>query len=173
MSTFYDPGPIPGWPIGRPAGAGPGPDALPMPTAPAESGMSNSGTPATATGATARRALEPSHPPAELSREREERVRALRDAVQGAAERLQSTEPLSLRDFHETVYAACAALQPGDLGTDGATVGQQFEAFFERLRKLADAHAEPVPTTSLGLDADAGFLKDMAEFITSNYALQS
>lgn len=222
MSTFYDPGPIPGWPIGRPAGGKNGPGAAAgdnddpgavtggsdapgaaqgSNTGPgaAPGAVNNPGTPSlsttrpsatSSTQAGARRvelALaststgpSPQRPPptdrqawiAER-RQAEARVRALRDAVQTAAVRLQSGEPISLREFYTQLRTACATMQTGDLGTDGVTIGQQFEAFFERMRGLAEAHAEPVPTSALGLAADARFLNDMAEFLTSNYALDA
>lgn len=132
MSTFYDPGPLPGWPVGKPV---------------------------------VRSIDEEAASPAEA------RVRALRDAVAEAAALLEGREMVELREFHDRLWAACTALEDGDLGSDGATVGQQFEAFFERLRGLVEEHDEPVPTASLGLPADARFLNDMAEFLTRNYAL--
>lgn len=183
MNTFYDPGPLPGWPIGRPAGAEPKLDG------PAESAMPNA-TSATDTMDTPKRRLElevvapaasgspgavrrpgESSALATLGKEREARVRALRDAVREAAARLQASEPVSLRAFHDTLSAACAALVAGDLGSDVVTIGQQFDALFERLRELADAHVEPVPTSALGLATDARFLHDMAEFLTRNFTL--
>jgi hypothetical protein len=101
----------------------------------------------------------------------EARVRALRDAVRDATARLQPGGQVSLREMHDDLWAVCSAIEPGDLGADGTTIGQQFEAFFERLRGLVAEHVETVPTDSLGLAADARFLNDMGEYLTRNYAL--
>jgi hypothetical protein len=111
--------------------------------------------------------VERERSPAEL------RVLALRDAVRSTVLVLQGDEPVLLSEVHDALWAACEAIQGEDLGSSGATIGQQFEAFFERLRGLVDMHTEPVPTASLGLPADARFLHDMAEYLTSNYALDA
>lgn len=102
----------------------------------------------------------------------EVRVRALRDAVQAAAARLQGEGEVALREIYEPLWAACTAIQPDDLGGDGVTVGQQFEAMFERLRGLVESHPEPVPTHSLGLQGDARFLNDMADYLTRRFGLE-
>lgn len=180
MSTFYDPGPIPGWPVGRPTGSNAGPAEIPgkggQPEAPGTPGTpSTPGTlpaapaAATSTAKTSGILNERSGRGAEA----EARVRALRDAILESATRLQAGAPVSLREFYTGLHTACMSLEAGDLGSDGVTIGQQFEAFFERMRSLAEAHPEPVPTTALGLDADARFLHDMAEYLTSNYALDA
>lgn len=104
----------------------------------------------------------------------EPRVRALRDAIRKTADRLDpSAPPVLLQTLHDELWAACTAVQHGDLGTDGAAIGQQFEALFERLSNLARAHTTPVPPTSLGLPADARFLQDMAEYLTQRFALDA
>jgi hypothetical protein len=102
----------------------------------------------------------------------EARVRALRDAVQAAAARLQGDADVVLRELYDPLWQACTAIQPDDLGGDGVTVGQQFEAMFERLRGLVERHPEPVPTHSLGLQGDARFLNDMADFLTRRFGLE-
>ncbi len=136
MTTFYDPGRLPGWPTG---------------------------------GLAETRSGEPSTPrtPARA----QARVRSLRDAAQDAATLLGSAESVLLRELHDGLWAACEAIVGDDLGPDGALIGQQFEAFFERLRELVAAHTEPVPVGSLGLPGDARFLHDMAEYLTRRYAL--
>jgi len=101
----------------------------------------------------------------------EGRVRALRDALQSAAERLESAEPAPVGEIHEAVLAACAGILPGDMGRDGVVVGQQMEAMLERFAGIAAAHPEPLDTSSLGLPGDARFLRDMAEFVTRRYGL--
>jgi hypothetical protein len=191
MSTFYDPGPLPGWPTGtpkgRPAGVEPagnpdrqtvdGADKSPSDSLPG--GQATTQNVARSSGGAggqlpvmniARSGPETQGQPGGAA---EARVRELRDAVQSAANRLLSGESVLLREFHDELWVACTALQRGDLGSDGANIGQQFEAFFERIRGLADGETEPVPTTSLGLPADARFLQDMAEYLTRNYALEA
>lgn len=172
MSIFYNPGPIPGWPTGKPRGSQ-APETQeptePVPGAPTSIQQTTSPTADLALASTtptrdlppgAR--LDPALP----------RVRELRDAIQEAAYRLDpAAPPVALQILHDELWAACTAIQHGDLGTDGALIGQQFEALFERLRDLARAHTTPVPTTSLGLPADARFLQDMADYLTQRFAL--
>jgi len=50
-------------------------------------------------------------------------------------------------------------------------IAAQFEAMFGRLGELAGSHPGPVPTSALGLPADARFLRDMATFLTRRYGL--
>lgn len=182
MSIFYNPGPIPGWPTGKPRGsqAQDRPQAQGQPQAlnPEEQSTTGARTVIQLTHATAAESFaHPATPLGELpDGERhpaEQRVRALRDVVQDAATRLAATEPVQLPVLHDTLWAACTAVQNGDLGTDGALIGQQFEAFFERLRDLAATHTTPVAPDSLGLPADARFLQDMAEYLTQRFALDA
>lgn len=101
----------------------------------------------------------------------EARVRALRDEVARVAERLEAEEPVVIAEVLERLERACAAIHDGDLGPDGATVGIQFGAMFDRLRALVGDYPDPVPTNSLGLSVDARFLRDMATFLTRRYGL--
>lgn len=110
------------------------------------------------------------HPP--TADPAEARVRALRDEVARASARLSEAGAVPLREVYDPLWQACGAIEEGDLGPDGAVIGTQFEALFERLRALMEQHPGPVPTNSLGLSADARFLKDMAEYLTRRYGLE-
>lgn len=102
----------------------------------------------------------------------EQRVRALRDALVSVAHRLETADEVRLADeIERPLLEAARAIQDGDLGEDAPTVGTQFEAFFARLRELAEQHPEPVQTSAHGLRNDARFLDDMADFITRRYGL--
>jgi hypothetical protein len=103
----------------------------------------------------------------------EARVTSLRDELLRLAALLEHTPSISIPEFEAMVRRACAIVQDGDLGPDGVTVGLQFEAMLARLADLAVEHPDPVPTTTLGLPADARFLNDMAEFLTLRYALDA
>lgn len=199
MSIFYNPGPIPGWPVGRPQGSqpdrqpadqsrqkvgenGPEPEPLVAETIPtggvtleqstAEATPSGAltvvGTTASA-GPTGDHSQdgEPGPHPSEL------RIRTLRDTLQEGADQLGGTAPIRLSEFYDTLWAACSAVEQGDLGSFGALVGRQLEAFFEHLHGLAETHTEPVETNSLGLPNDANFLQDMATYLTERFALDA
>lgn len=181
MSIFYNPGPIPGWPTGRPRGSRaqdqPEAQGQPQVLGPDEESSGTRTviqlTHATAASPTARAATPVGEAPEGAGHPAEQRVRALRDMVQEAASRLGAAEPVALQELYDTLWVACTAVQGGDLGTDGALIGQQFEAFFERLRDLAATHTTPVPPDSLGLSADARFLQDMAGYLTQRFTLDA
>jgi len=165
MSIFYNPGPIPGWPIGKPRGSQMPDRPEPLEPVPGTATPILETTYSTTAGPTAA---------ATTAAPAEPRLRALRDAIRTAAARLDpAAPPVHLQPLHDELYAACAAIRHGDLGADGALIGQQFEALFERLRDLAHAPPPPVPTTSLDLPSDARFLQDMADYLTRRFALDA
>jgi hypothetical protein len=96
----------------------------------------------------------------------EARVRALRDEMALTAARLEAGPVIRLAEIREQLLARCDAVAAHDLGPEIDAVRGQLDAMFGRLRALADAHPEPVPVSSLGLPADARFLKDMAAYLT-------
>lgn len=178
MSIFYNPGPIPGWPVGKPRGSQvQDPPGEVEPRQQAEEGETivETTTQPAATGLELHTASSQGDLPEGARLDpAEPRVRALRDAIQAAAEKLDpASPPLLLQALHDDLWAACTAVHEGDLGEDGHLIGQQFEAFFERLRDLAASQAGPVAPDSLGLPADARFLNDMAEYLTQRFSLDA
>jgi len=163
MSTFYDPGPLPGWPVRKPDGSKQTPVA----------GAKEKQSPSTATTGPGGAAPLPvtlgprSADPAGA----EARVRRLYEVTRTTAEALQTQETVNLRELYETLSSACRNLRDGDLGPEAVTIGEQFEAFFERMQRLISENSETTPTDSLGLPADAQFLNDMAEFIAQRFGV--
>ncbi len=102
----------------------------------------------------------------------EARVRALRDVVSAVADRLEAGGTVEIPEILERLRGAVAAVEDDDLGPDASMIRTQFDAMFERLGPLAEAHPGPVAADSLGLPGDARFLRDMADFLTRRYGLE-
>jgi hypothetical protein len=102
----------------------------------------------------------------------EARVRALRDEVSAVADRLEFESTVEIAGIVDRLRGAVSAVEDDDLGPDASMIRAQFDAMFERLGPLAEAHPGPVSTGSLGLPADARFLRDMADFLTRRYGLE-
>jgi hypothetical protein len=101
----------------------------------------------------------------------EVRVQGLRDALVRVADELDAPGTIVVGDLLARVRGAWEGVAEGDLGPDEAMIAAQFEAMFGRLGELAASHPGPVPTSALGLPADARFLRDMATFLTRRYGL--
>lgn len=102
----------------------------------------------------------------------EQRVGALRDAVQRAAASVESGGMITLGELGAGVRDGLAQLAGSDLGDEDALVRTQLEAFLRRIRALAESHPGLVPASALELPADARFLRDMADFLTRRFGLE-
>lgn len=102
----------------------------------------------------------------------EARVRALRDEVSGVADLLDYSDTVEIAAIMDRLRNALAGVEDDDLGAGASMIRAQFDAMFERLGPLAEANPGPVSTDSLGLPADARFLRDMADFLTRRYGLE-
>jgi hypothetical protein len=96
----------------------------------------------------------------------EARVRALRDEMARTAEWLEAGPAVRPGEIRERLLPHREVLARRDLSREFEAVRAQLDAMFERLQRLAQAHPEPVPADSLGLPADARFLRDMAGYLT-------
>ncbi len=102
----------------------------------------------------------------------EARLRMFRDEAAAVADGLEAGGTVVIADLLARLHRACASVEDADLGADAALVRAQFDALFERLESLAAERAGRVPADSLGLPADARFLRDMADYIARRYGLE-
>lgn len=102
----------------------------------------------------------------------EARVRALRDETNAVADRIEAGGTVEISQIIARLRSAIDAVEDDDLGPDASVVRMQFGAMFDRLGPLAEANPGAVATDSLGLPADARFLRDMADFLTRRYGLE-
>jgi hypothetical protein len=103
--------------------------------------------------------------PTSEDRAAEARVRALRDEMVRTADWLESGPAVRPREIRERLLPHREVLARRDLSREFEAVRTQLDAMFERLQRLAQTHPDPVPADSLGLPADARFLRDMAGYL--------
>jgi hypothetical protein len=96
----------------------------------------------------------------------EARVRALRDEMVRTAEWLDTSPVVRPGEIRERLLPHREVLARRDLSREFEAVRTQLDAMFERLQRLAREHPDPVPADSLGLPADARFLRDMGGYLT-------
>jgi hypothetical protein len=102
----------------------------------------------------------------------ETHVRALRDEMIRTAEWLDSAPSVRIPEVRRRLEPRCEALADLDLPLEIEGVTQQLGALFQRLESLSADIPDPVPPTTLGLPADARFLRDMAEYVTRLFGLE-